>query len=331
MKINIIIAHQKKDCIPCIASCPPLNGVDVVFNDYSSGKIYDCIFVVDELRKPLDVICNKENIFFGTAEVPYVINYRDKTQFLSQFAKIFSCHAIYNHPNVFTELPFVPFLDPSHCKYTQYTFEEIYNGNSHKTKILSIISSAKQYTEFHNIRYDFSCALKEHFKDKIDFYGSGHNAFESKAIAIEPYKYHIVIENQITPNVITEKLWDAYLGNCFPIYCGATNVEEYHSTKSMKQINIFNFKQSVQTIEEIIDGNTYEKSLDAIIEEKHNILEKYHYIYRKVEICKKHYQDLPKQRMILQPFNHVQPKKANRLPKLKNSIKKRLIKVANKL
>jgi hypothetical protein len=281
------------------------------------------------------VICNKENIFFGTAEVPYIINYRDKTQFLSQFAKVFSCHAIYNHPNVFAELPFAPFVSPCFYGGLELTFKELQNFSVKKTKTLSIISSAKQYTEFHNIRYDFACALKEHFKDKIDLFDGTPSCnfieYTSKMEALTPYRCSIVIENQITPNVITEKLWDAYLGNCFPIYCGATNVEEYHSTKSMKQINIFNFKQSVQTIEEVIGGNAYEKSLNTIIEEKHKILEKYHYIYRKVELCKKHYQDLPKQGMILQPLNHVQPKKANRLPKLKNSIKKRLIKVANKL
>lgn len=47
----------------------------------------------------------------------------------------------------------------------------------------------------HIMRLKFGLALKKHFKDKLDLFGSGHNPFDSKASAIiPPYKYNIVLE-----------------------------------------------------------------------------------------------------------------------------------------
>lgn len=156
-----------------------------------------------------------------------------------------------------------------------------------KTKNISIISSSKGFTEFHKARYQFALKVKDHFKDKIDLYGQGHNPIPTKVEAIIPYKFHIAIENQATNNVITEKLYDSYLGLSYPIYCGNPNIANFFDTKSLKQINIYDLKTSLLTIEEVLscDG-LYEASLPHLIEAKRLVLEKYNPFLRMTDIAK---------------------------------------------
>ena len=100
--------------------------------------------------------------------------------------------------------------------------------------------------------------LKEHFKDKLDWYGNGINPLDRKWDGIAPYKYHLTLENQSTYNVITEKLYDAFLGLSYPIYWGAPNVNDYFEDNSLIKINLNDLKGSIQIIEKVIAENYYE-------------------------------------------------------------------------
>ena len=104
---------------------------------------------------------------------------------------------------------------------------------------------------------------KSYFGSDIDWFGSGVNPIEDKWEGIKEYKYHIVIENGQKNNLISEKLFDSYLGLSYPIYYGAPNVGEYFPTKSFKSIDINNFQESIRVIENLLDSNTYEKSIEA--------------------------------------------------------------------
>ena len=53
------------------------------------------------------------------------------------------------------------------------------------------------------------------------------NAVEEKQNAIDPYKFHIVIENDASEHYWTEKLSDAMLGYSIPIYAGASKAQTY--------------------------------------------------------------------------------------------------------
>lgn len=258
----------------------------------------DYWIIIDDINGNYEVSnIHKERIFFLTAEVPFVTSYFDDQQYLSQFYKIYSAHAIYNHDNNISSLPFLPFM--INAKYGESVFaydiefnydKMLVRNELKKTKTLSIIASNKgskahNMTEFHKIRYHFAQRLKEHFKDKIDLYGYGYNEIESKADAILPYKYHICLENQSSHNVITEKLYDSFLGLAYPIYWGAPNVYDYFPNNSLTSINIIDFKQSVQTIEEVIEGDIYEKRKKNLIKAKNDVLNKYGVFQRIAEIC----------------------------------------------
>ncbi len=280
----------------------------------SSDIWQDCQFFINEEVKNPDywviidnidfnqesALINPERIFFLTAEVPFVTSYFNDDQFLDQFHKIFSQHAIFRQ-NSLPALPFLPFMiNAQHGKSvmnydSEFNYDQMLQNNRiQKTKTISIIASNKgsqahKLTDFHQIRYLFAHKLKEHFKDKVDLFGYGYNEIKTKAEAIIPYKYHICLENQSTPNVITEKLYDSFLGLSYPIYWGASNVNDYFHENSLTQINIFDFKGSVEIIEHTIEENLFEKNLEFLVQAKNDVLNKYGVFQRIAAICQDDY------------------------------------------
>ena len=339
---DISTLNRDQNDFTCLSKFLPLGG-DV---------IGDCRFFVNQhVENPdywlvIDDVCGlkdsaiieKDRVFFLTAEVPFVTNYFDDKKFLSQFAKIVSCHAIFNHDNVQSDLPFLSFMinavyGKDVNEYDdEFNYDKMLEKNFYeKTRNISIIASHKgsvdgKMTEFHKIRYHFANKLKDHFKDKIDFYGYGHNQIETKAQAILPYKYHICLENQTTANSITEKLYDSYLGLAYPIYWGCSNVTDYFSENSVTQINIFDFKGTVDKIQEVIESNLFEKNFDELVKAKNDVLNKYGVFQRIAKICQDDFaqnnQNLQKEQITI--CNRKSFKKNDKLKKLITKIKNKL-------
>ncbi|MEN6508516.1 MAG: glycosyltransferase family 10, partial [Smithella sp.] len=87
-----------------------------------------------------------------------------------------------------------------------------------KTKMISVVSSSKTMTDGHRQRVDFALRLKSHFGNKIDLFGRGLNEIEDKWDALADYRYHVAIENSEVNHYWTEKISDAFLAGCHPIY-----------------------------------------------------------------------------------------------------------------
>lgn len=294
----------------------------------------DYWFVIDELENIETANITKDRVFFLTAEVPFVTSYFNDDEFLSQFAQIYSPHAIYKHDNNLA-LPFLPFMinaahGDSIMRYDEeFNYDRMKETNHYqKSKTISVFASSKGsnanfMTEFHQIRYNFALKLKEHFKDKIDLFGYGHNEIVTKAPAIIPYKYHIVLENQATANIITEKLYDSYLGLSYPIYWGAPNVSDYFAEESFSAINILDFKGSVRVIEQVLAEDFYEQKLKYLVEAKNKVLDEYGVFQRIAKICS----DLQgsdsstREKTILKPRNHFQKNESKKTKKLKKLFK----------
>jgi len=109
------------------------------------------------------------------------------------------------------------------------SFEDIVRSNPPKKKLLSIISSTKVFTPGHKWRFSLAKRLKELLTDNVDIFGFGHTPISDKREALDPYKFTIVIENHEHDNYWTEKLSDALLAGCIPLYSGAPNISEYFS------------------------------------------------------------------------------------------------------
>lgn len=153
-------------------------------------------------------------------------------------------------------------------------YDELLETTFEKSKDISIISSNLTTTEGHKLRFAFVNKLIGHFKDKIDVYGKGFNYVEDKFYAIAPYKYSIAIENSSIKDYFTEKLVDCYLCNTYPIYYGAPNIENYFKNDTLLKLNILDYKDSINKIEELLASTTYEAKLNSIVEQKNLILNK---------------------------------------------------------
>jgi hypothetical protein len=236
---------------------------------------------------------NPNNVYFVTAEVAWSkLHYHNsrKLNFLRQFSKIFTCHPIYLN-NVQYELPFLtwminsnhgPSIFQPHLRDVNY-FKNL--TRLEKTKIISVFCSNQDFTEDHKLRLDFVKELKKHFGEKLDWYGNGINPLSAKWDGIAPYRYHIVLENQSKNNVITEKLYDAFLGLAFPIYYGAPNVADFFDPASMAVIDIADLNGSIKKIEEILETDLYHTRLPDIIKSKNKVTGELNVFSRVAKIC----------------------------------------------
>ena len=268
-------------------------GCQFFIND-DSCQDADYWLILDHIEKKESCLIDPKNIFLLHAEVLFPKSYWDAyPQYLDQFAKIFTCHDIFKD-NVRYTLPFLPYMlfykggnlihGNSVLNPIDRYIEDLVEYMPQKNKTLSVICSAKNGNEHHTMRLKFVQKLKEHFKDKLDWFGAGINPVEQKLNAIAPYKYHLALENYSSYNNITEKLYDSYLGLSYPIYYGAPNAKDYFPTDSFSQINIADLKGSTRQIEEIIDSNLYEKNFNSLKKAQQITLDEFNVFKRMAEI-----------------------------------------------
>jgi hypothetical protein len=202
--------------------------------------------------------------------------------FLRQFNTVFTYSRKINHPKVIDVLSPFPWhigvdntnsdtITKGYKTYDDFKDKRILN----KSKLISVISSNKAFTDGHRQRLRFVEALKEHFGEKIDIFGRGINNFADKWDVISPYKYHISLENSACDNGISEKLYDCFLGEAFPFYYGCPNASNYFSKQSFIPININDISKSLQLIESSISNQAYDKSIQYIKDSKNLVLDKH--------------------------------------------------------
>lgn len=234
---------------------------DFIFfiNPEETDEVYDYWVVYENLHKPSErtFLRNKRNTLFFTGEPPTVKKYSEG--FLRQFATIITSHTDIKHPSVLYTQQSLPWS-------IRKSYDEL-NAISQlpKTKFMSLISSRKTITEGHKKRLDFALKLKECYPEYIDLYGRGIKDFEDKWDVLAPYKYHLSIENSSFKNYFTEKITDAYLCNCFPVYYGCTNLEDYFDPLSFIKIDIKELDACRRVIDHLIkDEFHYEKSISHL-------------------------------------------------------------------
>jgi hypothetical protein len=96
-----------------------------------------------------------------------------------------------------------------------------------------------------------------------------------KAAAIDPYQYHIAIENHIYPHHLTEKMPDSFLGYAIPFYHGCPNATDYFPAESFIPIDINDFSKSLDIIRSTLANNEYRDRLPYVIEARRRVLEEY--------------------------------------------------------
>ena len=157
------------------------------------------------------------------------------------------------------------------------SIEQIINDPpGEKSKLISTVCSDKKDNKHthHRARFDFTAWLEKKLPE-LDRYGRGVRYINDKAEVLDPYRYHVAIENDSVPDYFTEKLEDPFLGLALPFYYGCTNAAEYFPEESFIPINIFDFDGSLNIIRQTIKSNEYEKRLPYIKEARRRVLEEH--------------------------------------------------------
>ncbi len=121
-----------------------------------------------------------------------------------------------------------------------------------KSKLISVITSNKNFTSEHIQRIRFVKKLKEHYGDTLDFYGRGFATMDDKLESLQDYRFQIVLENSCYDHYFSEKLTDCILAGTYPLYYGCPNLDSYFPNNSYRSIDINHFDSAVATIDAAI-------------------------------------------------------------------------------
>ena len=232
-------------------------------------------------RKTETCKCSPNNTLFITGEPETVYHYSHG--FVKQFARVLSVQDKIRHGNMRMVQPAQPWHigkithntgQSISVKYSQ-DFDSLSTVQPEKTKLMSIITSNKCFTQGHKDRIEFAKRLKEYYGDSLDLFGHGFRDFDDKWEVIAPYKYHICIENSAYPHYWTEKLADCYLGLAFPFYYGCPNLAEYFSPNSSLPIDIHDADASISAINKAIEQDIYSCRNNDIAQARLNVLNDY--------------------------------------------------------
>lgn len=207
------------------------------------------------------VKCSPENIIFIPAEC-YNTSPKFSQNFLDQFGLIITVQRELKHKNIIYNHNANPW-------FVGKSYDELINQSEiEKSKLISVVSSNKIFTEGHQKRFNFVQKLKEHFGEQIDVFGRGINDFDDKWDVLANYKYTIAIENDYCDDWVTEKYFDCIFANSLPLYYGCPNLETYVNKDSFIRIDINDFEKSIKIIDEVINNNEYEKRAKLLQEQK---------------------------------------------------------------
>ena len=162
------------------------------------------------------------------------------------------------------------------------TWEELRTRTIGKTRTLSSVTSGKFEAPGQKLRIGFLRHLEAHGTE-IDVFGSdnrhglaswrGSLPPHDKRAGILPYAYTIAAESTAHANYVTEKLFDAILGECLCFYWGCPNLEELVDPEAFVRLPLEDFDESRHIVETAIRDGERARRLDAIRREKRRLLD----------------------------------------------------------
>lgn len=156
------------------------------------------------------------------------------------------------------------------------SYEELVSSRPVPKKAnLSAVLSGKTTLPLHRRRLEFAHLLKARLGERFQIFGHGFRSIDDKREAIDPYRYHLAIENSVVGHYWTEKLSDGLLGWALPIYCGAPAASQYFPDGAFIPLNLDDLDTAVQAVDDILCGDPYNRHLEKIGEARRRVLETY--------------------------------------------------------
>lgn len=261
---------------------PVLDGCEFIFDpecrDYDWLAVYDRFPSLGGERFSMwreSLACAPENTLFITVEPSSIKSY--EAAFLRQFGHVLTGHEPWSidQPGVIRSQPALKwFYGDGGQAMKSLDSMRLEQPPDKSLDLSTVCSSKKQKHTLHRKRYDFTQRLKAELPG-LDIFGHGVRPMKDKAEALDPYRYHIAIENHRSAHHWTEKISDAFLGWTLPFYYGCTNLADYFPEGSFIEIDIDDFDKTLATIRETIAANSYEKRIELIAEARRLVLERY--------------------------------------------------------
>ena len=156
------------------------------------------------------------------------------------------------------------------------THERLLLGGGAKTGMASMVGSGKaQKHTMHATRFAFMQRVQD-LMPELAVFGRGYKPMADKAEALDPFRYHICLENHLSVHHWTEKLSDAFLGHCLPFYAGVPNAADYFPEGSFVRINMNDPEGAVALLRRAIAEDWYSQRLPLIEEARRRVLQDYH-------------------------------------------------------
>ena len=241
-----------------------------VFDEDPACDDYDWLVVYDELKQCERLVCPREHAILATSE-PVSIKHYSKP-YVRQFGHLLTNRPdVDGHPHYHLGRGYYKwFCDRTHSEAVSTVIPP-------KTKLISAVCSSKQMKHTrHFARFRLVSELAKAIPE-FEWYGHGVRSFGKKYEVMDPYKYHVVVENHIAPHHWTEKLSDAFLCECLPFYAGAPDLADDFPRESFIPIPIDDPAEAICIVKAAISGGEYERRYEAVLEAKRLILEKYNF------------------------------------------------------
>nr|WP_238991299.1 glycosyltransferase family 10 [Rariglobus hedericola] len=260
---------------------PVLGGCHFLFD--RNERNYDWLVVYDDMPSVAgerftlwreSLACPRENTLLITTE-PSTIKVYGKG-FLRQFGHVLTSQEPWaiRHPGaIFSQTGLIWFYG-GETEHANYDYISNHSPDAKQRDISTVCSSKQQRHTLHHDRFEFTRKFKEVYPD-LDVFGHGVRFIADKAEALDPYRYHIAIENHVYRHHWTEKLSDCFLGLTLPFYHGCPNAADYFPEESFIPINIHNFEETSERIKQAIKDREFEKRLPALREARRLVLEEY--------------------------------------------------------
>lgn len=249
-----------------------------VYENSHADIVWDVVIVYENVADLTQIKCRKGGLVFISGEPPLSKEY--PKDFMRKFDFVLTTHKNIKHPNLLnSQLALNWHYGLSFkTKEQRYSFAQIASMPlPQKSKLISVITSSKEVMPGHNYRQNIISQLKKEFSDYIDFYGRGSNPIDCKCDAINPYMFHICMENTMIPHYWSEKFADPNLGYAVPIYAGCPNIEDYFNSKGFIKFDMRNYKSIQSVIQSIIQDpqKLYNDYYAGMLENRNRLIHQY--------------------------------------------------------
>lgn len=140
-----------------------------------------------------------------------------------------------------------------------------------KSKNISMMASRQNISEYHKLRIAIAKKCKE--QNLADTYGTfdGGPFLDKIDHVFAPYRYSIIIENDVKAYYFTEKITSCFAAMTIPIYLGAEKIGKFFNEDGIIKISPSDFDRLEDVLKQCTEEN-YLSRLDAVKDNYNRVL-----------------------------------------------------------